>query len=275
MTKRIVLCADDYGQAPAISRGIIALAQASRLTATSCMVTTPYWPLHGKWLLPLQFKIDIGLHFNLTEGRALSSTFIKMYGENFPTLPRLMHKAFLRHLNRLAIESELHAQLDSFMDVMGCLPKFIDGHQHIHQFPIIRTALVNVYQQRLNSHHVHIRLVNEKIHLGELKKLIIRVSGSKAFKRLLEKYAIPHNLSFAGIYAFSQAAHYHEFFPRFLETVGNQGLIMCHPGHASTETMDTIAEARYQEYQYLISEQFLKDCQAKNVALGRLGTFFV
>jgi predicted glycoside hydrolase/deacetylase ChbG (UPF0249 family) len=63
--KRIVLCADDYGQAPAISQGIIELLNQSRLSATSCMVNMPDWPVSAKELLPFINYVDLGLHFNL------------------------------------------------------------------------------------------------------------------------------------------------------------------------------------------------------------------
>src|SRR5205085_3946565 len=112
MKKRIVLCADDYGQAPAISEGIINLLQNNRLSATSCMVNTIYWEDHAKWLAPFRQQKDIGLHFNLTEGKPLSREYKKIQGDTFQPLYKVMMLAFMRSLSQPAIEAELHAQLD-------------------------------------------------------------------------------------------------------------------------------------------------------------------
>jgi predicted glycoside hydrolase/deacetylase ChbG (UPF0249 family) len=71
--KKIVLCADDYNQNAAISGGIIDLVAKGRLSAVSCFSTLPQWEQNAKRLLPYQHKVDIGLHFNLTESSEFSS----------------------------------------------------------------------------------------------------------------------------------------------------------------------------------------------------------
>src|SRR5438876_1108370 len=183
MKKRIVLCADDYGQALAISQGIIHLIKEGRLSATSCMVNTSHWLDHAKWLIPYQHQIDIGLHFNLTSGNILSPGYVLKHGENFFSLPILLLKTFFRNLDQVAIEAECHAQIDRFFDAMGFLPHYIDGHQHVHQFPIIREAVIAVYEKRLRWQNAYVRLINEAITPQDLffdtKKIIIQASGSK------------------------------------------------------------------------------------------------
>lgn len=49
------------------------------------------------------------------------------------------------------------AQLERFIQLMGRWPDFIDGHQHVHQFPLIRKAMMAVYEQRLQSPAVWVR----------------------------------------------------------------------------------------------------------------------
>lgn len=273
MKKRIVLCADDYGQAPAISQGILALVKQGRLSAVSCLATHPFWLEHASWLKPYQAEVDVGLHWNLTEGKPLSQAFHKAYGEQLFTLPTLMRQAFLRKLNQSVLEAECHAQLDSFESAFGCLPRFIDGHQHVHQFPVIRAALVNVYQQRLQAQGAYVRLVAIKIKPSDLlnnyKKIIIYTMGTRGLQSLLTQRGIPHNHSFSGIYPFPQARHYPALFPQFLKEVHEGGLIMCHPGFNSVDADDAIAKARVAEYQYFASDQFLDDCAAQNVAVAR------
>ena len=269
--KNIVLCADDYGQAPAISAGILALIKQRRLSAVSCMVNTSYWSEHAKWLLPYPSQIDIGLHLNLTEGMALSNTYKAVYGEKFFSLPILLSKSFLRKLDLNVVIAECEVQIDRFVATLGFLPHFIDGHHHVHQFPVIRDALVAVYQTHLCKQKPYVRWVNEKIYnvalINNFKKLFIRATGTNALKRLLLQYQIPHNQSFAGIYAFSKSGIYRKLFQSFIKNLPDRGLIMCHPGLFSAGE-STFTKARYDEYLYFKSEHFLKDCERYQIQLG-------
>jgi chitin disaccharide deacetylase len=271
MSKRIVLCADDYGQAPAISQGIRSLIQNGRLSATSCLVNSPFWLEHAKWLHPFKSRIDIGLHFNLTEGKALSRQFIDTYGENLFPLSILMRKAFMRTVDSAVLEAELQAQLDTFISATDFSPTFIDGHQHAHQLPVVRDALINVYEKRLRKQKTYVRLVDVIIKASDfdMKKIIIYLTGTNALKRLLKQHHIPHNPSFSGCYSFSKAHRYGSLFPRFLQESSDGGLIMCHPAFATSENEDPIAAARFKEYQYLFSNQFLIDCHEQGVKLAR------
>jgi len=277
--KRIVLCADDFGQAPSISHGICQLIQSGRLSATSCLVNSSYWPLHAKWLDPFKSYIDVGLHFNLTQGKALSSKFVDTYGEDLWPLSQLIKQSLLKRLNQAALEAECIAQIDQFAQIMGFLPRFIDGHQHVHQLPIVRHALLKVYEDKLRKHKAHVRLVNTKIKPLDLfqntKKIVIYMLGTKAFKRSLDQQQIPYNSSFAGIYNFSSTNEYRKKFKQFLAEISHQGLIMCHPALVSTRDpdpydKDEIMKARQAEYQYLAGNDFLTDCHTHGVSLGRL-----
>jgi len=272
--KRIVLCADDYGQAPAISRGILSLINENRLSAASCMVTSPYWLEHVKWLTPYINKVDIGLHFNLTHGTPLSPAFKTQYGQTFAELSQVLKKSLLRNWDVEAIYHECCAQIEMFKKGLGCLPDFIDGHQHIHQFPMIREALVRAYHRYWgndNQPKAFIRLVNQNSLVtprSALKLLTIRTSGA-FFARLLQANHIPHNHSFAGIYPFSQSRAYTSWFARFLKNTQDNGLIMCHPGLSASSNDDPIATARFDEYRYLSSPQFLLDCEQHTAVLSR------
>lgn len=272
MKKRIVLCADDYGQASPISEGILTLIKNGRLSATSCMVNSTFWLAQAPWLKPYRAKIDIGLHFNLTEGRAVSKQYQAKYGENLFTLPVLMRRVCLRQLDGAVIEAECHAQIDRFIEGLGHLPGYLDGHQHSHQFPIIREAVLRVYEARLRSSQAYIRLVNEKIKPSDMlniKKIIIYLMGTAAIKRALDRQHIPHNHSFAGIYSFNCGVSYGSLFSNFLSRIKDGGLIMCHPGLASSGGQDAIARARYEEFQYLASDQFIEDCRVQKVSIER------
>src|SRR5437764_108899 len=117
----IILCADDYGQNTAISQAIIDLLKKNRLSAVSCITNSYYWHSHAKWLKPFAGQVDIGLHFNLTEGKPLTKSF----GTDCLPLSKLISKAYLRRLNPTIIQSELNAQLDVFIAEIGHNPDFL------------------------------------------------------------------------------------------------------------------------------------------------------
>jgi predicted glycoside hydrolase/deacetylase ChbG (UPF0249 family) len=272
-TKSVILCADDYGFNPQVCQGILALLAKGRLSAVSCMTTMPAWSTHASLLTNYHDKADIGLHFTLTDETplTLAKTLCNADGKFF-SLKELIIKAYLGQLNKDAIKQELQAQITAFFEQMKKLPDFIDGHQHIQQLPTIHQALIEVYQE-LNLHKakVYIR-VSASAQLPQREKLkawIIRCLGAKAWQRALTKANIPHNHSFSGIYDFAQAANYANFFPGFLSDVANQGIIMCHPGHASDDQQDSIRAARGMEYDYFQSTEFNEACKLANAQPSR------
>ncbi len=263
--KKITLCADDYGQHQSISDAIIALLEKNRLSATSCMTSSPRFAMDAERLQPFIRRADIGLHFNLTEGSSLSGQLA------FLPLSRLILKACAYLLKPSAIEAELHAQLDAFEASMGKLPDFVDGHQHIHQLPGIRDALFRVYEKRLRKTNSYLRcLYHPASHVNSFKGRVIQLLGARAFKKRVVKENIPHNSSFSGIYPFSKSKHYARIFPHFLAEVKDGGMIMCHPGLSSHDPSDALLKSRYQEFLYLNSDDFLRDCFRAGVSLQRL-----
>lgn len=271
--KRIVLCADDYGQAQNISAGIIHCLQKKRLSAVSCIVNSDVWPNDGACLKAFNGsnEIDVGLHFNLTEGRPLSKAYQKKYGSSFASLSNVLFCSLLKRYEIDTIVQEFSAQLERFIQYYGRPPTHIDGHQHIHQFAQIRDSIILAYQSHFRTEKPYLRLVKDHTHVFSLKKMIIHLSGTKPFEQMLNDAKIPHNKSFAGIYNFFAKTNvpYRLLFQNFLSQIDDFGVIMCHPGLEATQNNDPIALARMREYNYLMSEAFSEDCQNHEVVLSR------
>lgn len=276
MTKCIVLGADDYGQAEAVSRGIIDLILAGRLTATSSLVNGSDWPTQARWLAPCRSHADLGLHLNLTQGSPLSPAFHAVYGKHFPSLGRLLMQASLGRLSVAVVAAELQAQLQAFKDVLGFFPAYLDGHQHVHHFPVVRDALRQVYEAAgLKALRVRVRSVYRPVGWRELfhspKACLIQWTGAAQLRdEWLVPEGIPHNTSFEGIYSFGEAPRCRRHFQAFFQTIQSGGMIMCHPGRESQDKSDPIAPTRYLEYTYLMSDAFLQDCDRAGVKLTRL-----
>lgn len=274
MNKLLILCADDYGQNEPISQGIFELVRLQRITAVSCLTNLPNLFNYAKWLLPYQNQIDIGLHFNLTHGATLCYASSLNHKEKFPKLNYWLVKSRLRNIDKEAIAQEFKAQLIQFREAYQKLPDFIDGHQHIHQLPVIREIILNVCSKIMQGHDFYIRNTSEPYRQlfkgpARFKRSIIQLSGSHSLRKILTKKQIKHNSSFSGYYNFRDASHYSNLFPRFLANITHGGLIMCHPGLKSNDMDDPIRESRVYEYEYFKSQKFLHDLGFEGIKLSQ------
>lgn len=178
-------------------------------------------------------------------------------------------KAYSRQLPLAALVRELTEQLQRFYDVMGFNPHFIDGHQHIHQFPRIRDALLIACKNHFKNNAVPpIRLVNGYPFFSTWRdsalKLLIHALGRNAFKRVLDKANLRYYNDFKGIYVFKGNPNTAFLFQQFVQQISPGGIIMCHPGHHST---DSIGHIREQEYVFLNSAAWHVLLQTEKVEL--------
>lgn len=270
LTKKVILCADDFALNDGVSTAIIELLNKRCISATSCMTTSPLWPEWGARLKDLAPTADIGLHLDLTEFTPLSAQLPNGLGQPL-SIGQTIIKAYSRQLPLAALVREFTLQLQRFYEVMGFNPHFIDGHQHIHQFPRIRDAVLIACQNYFKNNTVPpIRLVNgypffSSWHDSPLK-LLIHALGRNAFKRLLDKANLRYYTDFKGIYVFKGKQNTALLFKQFIQQISPGGIIMCHPGHGST---DGISHIREQEYVFLNSAAWQTLLQTEKVELCR------
>ncbi len=272
--KQIILCADDFAYSPEISNSIITLAKQQRLSATSCLTNFPHWPTDAKKIQSLSNQISIGLHLNFTEGKALHPAS----QSQFDSIGQLIKRSFTKQVDKNLIQQEIIAQIEQFKKHFGQLPDFIDGHQHVHQLPVFRQALLTVYQGYYPNKEAMIRVSSNPLIPALLqarhcpKLLIITLTGALTLKKSLIQLNIPHNKSFSGIYDL-QPSNYGKHFARFLNEVNDSGLIMCHPGNHSNSNADTIAKARQQEFDFLMSDEFTNLLTRHSIQLSPPSTY--
>lgn len=270
MTRTLALCADDFGQSPAISAGILRLARAGRLGAVSCRVNGASWLVDAPALQSLPATVEIGLHFNLSEGRPLSPRLARRW-PTLPALALLVARAHLGLLQRGALRGEFHAQLRAFTDATGVSPSFVDGHQHVHGLPLVRDLLLDAAE--------HMRPVPSVRNTGRVlgpgfgfKRWLIEASGGRGLARELVQRELAHNPALLGVYDFN-TPDYRALMQGWLAAVPAEGaLLCCHPGEAAgpgaPPTRDPIASARTRELAYLESAAFSADLAQAGVALG-------
>lgn len=257
--RRLVLCADDYALHPLVDQAVQALARAGRLSATSCMTTAPHWPAAAAALRELRPALALGLHFNLTEGHGGHDGHAQ---GGALTLGQVLRRAYAGGLRVPALRVQWAVQLDAFERALGTPPDFIDGHQHVHQLPGVRQALLQELQARYGAHEMP--WVRSTWPAGSLwrspKAAAIALLGGWTARRQLRRAGVVMNRGFGGVYAFDapDVAAYRAHMRRWLSQLPDGGLLMCHPA-AAPVPRDGLAGQRVVEWDYLRSQAFARD----------------
>ena len=141
MSKPYII-ADDFAMSKGVNTAIIELCNQRLLSGVSVMVTGGFYQDYLEELKKQQAnKIKIGLHLDLTFGKAIYSSrnqilvnekkifknsFLKIFLLSF-----FKKKDLLRVLYR-----EINQQLKTLSKDLGEVD-YIDGHQHIHTIPLV------------------------------------------------------------------------------------------------------------------------------------------
>ncbi|MGH6876792.1 MAG: ChbG/HpnK family deacetylase [Rhizomicrobium sp.] len=258
MTKRIVLCADDYGLSPGISRGIRELLERQRLSATSCMVVFPEFSQDGPLLRPFLDRADIGLHFTLTQNRSLLA---------------VAAKAHLRPGSIDRMIAALEEQVGRFTDEIGRPPDYIDGHQHVHLLPVVREAVVRV-ATRIGA---YVRNTCEPIDSAMWGRPAPLESAyldrtSRPLLRFARQAGVATNCGFRGARSFRESKPFRTLFRSIVAGAREGSIVMCHPGHVDPvlAARDPIHQARADEWSYLSGPEFPADLSERGLVLCRL-----
>lgn len=249
--RALILCADDYALHPLVDDAVEQLTLAGRLSATSCMTTSPLWPQAAPRLKALRSRLSVGLHFNLTES----------HGGAVPAqaLGAVIQQAYTRKLTAADMCAQWEQQLDALEQALGTPPDFIDGHQHVHQLPGMREALQTVLQRRYSAGEMP--WVRSTAPAGGLwrspKAAIIALLGGWTTTRRLKQQQVPVNAGFGGVYGFDapDVEHYGAHMAQWLPQLGHGSLVMCHPATQVVQG-DAIGAQRPVEFAYLMSDAF-------------------
>ncbi|AKR44729.1 ChbG/HpnK family deacetylase [Methylophilus sp. TWE2] len=261
---KLIICADDYAQSPAIDAAILALIERGVVTAASCMTLSPEWPGSARALTPaIRHHADIGVHLDFTQ---FSHTI--RYPHSL-----LVLRSLSGILNRQAVVDNIQQQLDAFELALQTPPDYVDGHLHVHQLPVIREALVNILQQRYGhlpfTERPWLRISSPPPGSG-LKARIIHWLGAEKLKRLANAAGFRFSPLLLGVYDFegdaaSYQAHWMSWVKQLKQLAFAPGpeadlppVLMCHPARPTQkiDSDDPIAVARMVEWQVMQSADF-------------------
>lgn len=254
---RIAVCIDDVGLHPGVTEAALTLCRAGRVSALACMSEAPSWRDAAAWLVPTQHgQVDFGLHLTFTE--PWSGSRIKR------PLRALVAAAYARVLDRDTVRNDIRRQLDAFEDAVGAMPDFVDGHQHVHQLPVIRNVLVEELSARYAGQKPWIR------HTGaprrarwwapasrdELKERVIAALGAGPLRSLAHDGGFKQNSHLLGVYGFNgSAGDYFAHWGRWCAQAADGDLLMCHPAAHDSDADDPIASARAVEYRVMCDQR--------------------
>jgi predicted glycoside hydrolase/deacetylase ChbG (UPF0249 family) len=277
VTDGVVVCADDYGLYPAIDDAILDLAERGRISAASCITTSPDWPRAAKRLASLAGRIDVGLHLTLVDEKPLTGMPRTAPSGRLPSLPALIAASYAGRLDLAEIRDEIEAQCQAFFAGIGRAPSHLDGHRHTHVLRGIRQLVLG--RARGFSPRPWLRDVAEPVAriiargVAVPKALAISILG-RGLAEQARASELVTNSGFSGIYAFTPGADLPALYEIFLRHRGRCPLIMCHPG-AAVDARDAIAGTLVHEYSFLGSPRFSELLASSGCRIARLSELSV
>ncbi|MGQ7848581.1 ChbG/HpnK family deacetylase [Granulosicoccus sp. 3-233] len=249
-----ILCADDFGLTSEVSRAIEELARSRKLSATSVMTNLPDWDECRTQLPTLRNDIAVGLHLNLTTGEPLSSLRRQLPEGRFQSLNTVLLTSLARRWNEALLREEIQAQLQRFEEAAGNPPDHVDGHQHVHIFPVVRPIFLQCLQERYGNHPILFRNPSPDW------RAVVNSPGSRLKSTLIKALStgtgnaaaaagFHTNDSFAGFSSFHTEVPFEKELKQALTSGQGLHMVMCHPGYIDDQIAlyDSVVERREDE----------------------------
>lgn len=275
--RHVWLCADDYGISPGVNRAIRDLIERQRINATSVMVVGAAIERSEvdalKSVLEANSNCAVGLHATLTAPFApLTLHFKPLRDGQFLPLSNLLIKSMMRSLDVEIVQAELIAQIAAFRELFGRPPDYLDGHQHVQLFPIIRDAFLDAVKNAAPD--AWVRQCGRATSLAQRikqPKALLLDTLSAAFRQKCRASGIEFNPAFSGAYDFAATNDFGTLMRDFLAELPDGGLAMCHPGFVDDTllALDPLTHQREREYKFLSSNDFAIMMNESGLTLAR------
>ncbi len=253
------ICADDFGYNSEINKSIIKLIEKKIVTETSCLINQCKY--FKEDYISLKNKVDevnIGLHLLFLNNENYNRLELYKYKKTFL---KYLFNSHLNLINKNKVKYLINTQLDLFEKFFKNIPKFIDSHMHIHQFPNISEIFLDTLISRYNSNelkNIYVRNTeNLNLKDNNIKSKILSEYGN-SFKKKLISSKINTNINFIGSYEFNKSFEIKYFYKKILHNIVDGTLLMTHPGFYNeiNKNTDNINNYRKIEYNFLNSIEF-------------------
>ncbi|MGE0310747.1 MAG: ChbG/HpnK family deacetylase [Lautropia sp.] len=252
--RRICIGVDDFARHDGIDDAAMQLVALGRVQSIGCMVGADRWPAAARRLAPVAAgaSLDVGLHLDLTE-LPLDTGLRRDHAA-------LLVASYTGRLARRRLRAEIDAQIDRFGEAFGRAPDFVDGHQHVHQLPAVRDALVEALGIRGGDSRPWLRATRRPPGSGgplreRAKAAAIEWLGGRRLAALARDAGFAQNRGLLGVYGFdTDASGYLARLARWFELARDGDQLMCHPAtHAAAD--DPIRAARVAEFEALAAPE--------------------
>lgn len=228
-----------------VDQGVLALARQGRLSVTSCMSKGASFASDAPALAEL--AIGKGLHLNLTEAQIGTRFFLP--------LRSLILRSYARLIDANQVRIEIEEQCDAFETAFKQAPAYVDGHQHVHQLPVVRDLLLPILQRRYGQHRPWLRSTRAPRGIasaGErFKARLIETLGARRFGQQAKAAGFITSPHLLGVYDFTgDAQHYLQRLDGWLALASPGDVLMCHPARGSAPG-DAIGHQREVEFSAL------------------------
>lgn len=228
---------------------IAGLLRSGSINAVSCMAALPGWPADAELLLEAANtnpQAEVGLHLTLSSEIPIGELSCLDSLGRLPGPDHLLGLCLTRRIRASEFAAEIDRQFDAFEASFGRAPDFVDAHQHVHVYPILRHLVVEAVARR--APRAWVRVPSDRLAAMLARPFTAKALGSAlhsiGFRRLLRRHGLRANDSFAGHYDFRSG--YSGLIDRFFLQRSGFHVVMCHPG-SSDLAGDTIASARAAE----------------------------
>jgi predicted glycoside hydrolase/deacetylase ChbG (UPF0249 family) len=228
----VLRIADDFGVDDQHDLVMLRLLNTNKIDGVSVfseLISKPQ--IHELVNARSKHHIQVGLHFNLTHGNFLPSVSI------------LLVRSILNCIDRAIITKKINSQLNTFKDKFGFMPDFVDGHQHVHAFPVINKvvaeALASIkfqgWVRNIGSGSLigWSESLKASLKNAYFKKFIILETLGLFHRRHLNFFGIPFNQFFFGLMPLDSPTKLPIALLNLYEIKFQKStVIMCHPGSA-------------------------------------------
>lgn len=241
---QLIVNADDYGYFPCVSRGIVELAAAGKLTATGIMANSPELT-HQLDNLKLVPGLDIGVHLNLTYGQPLTSQMtgkLSSYGGLFPSAYVMSVLILTGQIGIKEVRAEWQAQIEACQDKHLL---FLNSHEHIHMLP----ALFKLTLELAEEYRIpHVRLTSAEWLAPIGLAGLVRNTVMQCLQ-IINRNKL--NVQTHTLLGLSQSGKLSiESLTRIFATLkpGQTYELMCHPGYCESEDISDLRLKKYHDW---------------------------
>ncbi|MCG2720190.1 MAG: ChbG/HpnK family deacetylase [Nanoarchaeota archaeon] len=267
--KQLIVNADDFRLSEFTNKGIVDCFEYGIVNSTTIMPNGNSFDDAVK--LAKKFKLKVGIHINLTQGRPLTQA--KTLTENNDLTTKNIINAMLHKINLKEVEKEAEEQIRKVLNA-GIKPTHLDSHKHIHVFPGIIDVFIKL-AKRYNINKIRLplnKVVNYKLlfSIQGLKHFIVRFYSRKA-KRNFKKANIKTTEQFYGVLETGKLSI--ASLKKILKNVKGTAELMCHPGYFDPNVTDGLRNTREKELRAVTNQEirdFVKKQDIKMISFGEL-----